>query len=562
MGIILLAAAGVVAEEPTTQPASTDWPQWRGPNRDGIVLNSPRLLDSWPKEGPKQLWKTGWIPAAWNGAGGCGGPAVADGKVFVYVSWRRPADGSDKYRPFTAQIMREWGYIADMPEDLAKKIEESRLKTPKFNAGYHILDYWMPEKLQDDGAVRLLKNNPELDKYTTDFLATLDPKDAKRYGSYVKRRFCNRDTGNGGPLTWEQLVKANAILRDKESPTFGGGISRERLTGFSDSAPAIGSAWDRASKTTDTMICLDAVTGKEVWKKEFLAARNWLDDGLGGVLGPASTPAVCGGKLYAAGVEGLYCLSAKDGTLLWQVKGTAAHSSVLVADGVVVYGAGSGAYDAETGKLLWKGCGTGGSSPVLWTSGEKNYVICGGTCFDLHTGKVSWKAAGMNTGYGLTPVVSGDILVGVGCAFTITPEKAELLWKGPKGVEFDPASSPMVYQDHLYQFFSWYSGDGWHCHDMKTGQEKWKQPNPKDSLAGDTTCSSSILADGKIIHPIGQGHSGHPFQVEMLLATPEKFVRVGVFNPGACPFSSPAIADGRLYLRLKDGVACYDLTAQ
>jgi outer membrane protein assembly factor BamB len=32
-----------------------DWPQWRGPNRDGISMETG-LLKTWPKEGPKLLW--------------------------------------------------------------------------------------------------------------------------------------------------------------------------------------------------------------------------------------------------------------------------------------------------------------------------------------------------------------------------------------------------------------------------------------------------------------------------------------------------------------------------
>lgn len=34
---------------------ASDWPQWRGPNRDGISLETG-LLKTWPKDGPKLLW--------------------------------------------------------------------------------------------------------------------------------------------------------------------------------------------------------------------------------------------------------------------------------------------------------------------------------------------------------------------------------------------------------------------------------------------------------------------------------------------------------------------------
>jgi outer membrane protein assembly factor BamB len=34
-----------------------DWPQWRGPNRDGVSAETG-LLDSWPEGGPRLVWKT------------------------------------------------------------------------------------------------------------------------------------------------------------------------------------------------------------------------------------------------------------------------------------------------------------------------------------------------------------------------------------------------------------------------------------------------------------------------------------------------------------------------
>src|SRR5260370_30906921 len=34
-----------------------DWPQWRGPHRDGISAETG-LLESWPAGGPPLIWKT------------------------------------------------------------------------------------------------------------------------------------------------------------------------------------------------------------------------------------------------------------------------------------------------------------------------------------------------------------------------------------------------------------------------------------------------------------------------------------------------------------------------
>jgi outer membrane protein assembly factor BamB len=55
--------------------AADDWPQWMGPNRDG-VWSEDGIVDRLPPEGPKVLWRS---PVA----GGYAGPAVANGKVYV-----------------------------------------------------------------------------------------------------------------------------------------------------------------------------------------------------------------------------------------------------------------------------------------------------------------------------------------------------------------------------------------------------------------------------------------------------------------------------------------------
>jgi outer membrane protein assembly factor BamB len=41
----------------TLQTATAQWPQWRGPNRDGFCAET-NLLKTWPAEGPKLLWAT------------------------------------------------------------------------------------------------------------------------------------------------------------------------------------------------------------------------------------------------------------------------------------------------------------------------------------------------------------------------------------------------------------------------------------------------------------------------------------------------------------------------
>jgi hypothetical protein len=88
-------------------------------------------------------------------------------------------------------------------------------------------------------------------------------------------------------------------------------------------------------------------------------------------------------------------------------------------------------------------------------------------------------------------------------------------------------------------------------------------------LTGSGVISTPILADGKLIVPLVNCHNFHGGAVgqdliQMVKATPdEKCVQLGVFNPNAlCSMTSPALAGGKLFLRLEDRVACYDLRAK
>jgi len=52
-----------------------DWPQWRGPNRDGKSADTG-LLKEWPKEGPPLAWKIKGL------GGGYSAPSIAAGRIF------------------------------------------------------------------------------------------------------------------------------------------------------------------------------------------------------------------------------------------------------------------------------------------------------------------------------------------------------------------------------------------------------------------------------------------------------------------------------------------------
>ena len=56
--------------------SADDWPQWRGPNRDGISRETG-LLQAWPSAGPKRVWLSRDIGIGYSA------PVVAKGRLFV-----------------------------------------------------------------------------------------------------------------------------------------------------------------------------------------------------------------------------------------------------------------------------------------------------------------------------------------------------------------------------------------------------------------------------------------------------------------------------------------------
>ena len=557
---LLLSAAGAVVAGPASQ-GSTDWPQWRGPNRDGVAASSPKLLDAWPKEGPPRVWKSEYIPSF--RVGGASSPVVADGKVFVYVSWYHPVGGGELFKPITTELLANWGWL-DIPDELGKRIEEARVSPNRPKTG-HFLDNWTmaPKKEQMDRVPKFLKEHPEMETYVKAFLATLAPADGEKYGDYIAWRLCVCQEGPGDSArSWDDL-KVLKPIENKGYQTYAEYI-KEQKPHSGEEYGCWTYAWEKATESmTDTLVCLDGATGKTIWKKDFPATK--VSTGWG--ISPSSTPAIWNGKCYFVGIMGLYCLSATDGSLIWRSKeGGGCHTSVLVADGVVVGGWPLAAYDAETGKKLWyTGDYRAGGTPVLWRSGGKKYIITAASwgviacCIDMATWKVVWDIKKGDMAQS-TPVLVDDTLLfngGVGgtCAYKITPEKAELLWKSPV---VDGIESFVVYQDYIYMDISNHRQPELYCLSLKTGETKWCQKG----FRGANIVSSPIVADGKIIMPSWSDGIHSPLSWQLIKPSPEKYIPLGSFNPEGAQCSSPAFAGGKLYLRLWDGVGCYDLRAE
>jgi hypothetical protein len=71
-----LAAALVLFMAGTFSASSSDWPQWRGPNRDGISTETG-LLKKWPDVGPPLAWKATGLGAGHSTV------SISKGRIFT-----------------------------------------------------------------------------------------------------------------------------------------------------------------------------------------------------------------------------------------------------------------------------------------------------------------------------------------------------------------------------------------------------------------------------------------------------------------------------------------------
>jgi outer membrane protein assembly factor BamB len=161
---------------------------------------------------------------------------------------------------------------------------------------------------------------------------------------------------------------------------------------------------------SERVLCLDAATGKALWKHEYDCPYVKVSY----PSGPRTTPVVSGGRVYTLGTMGdLFCLDAATGKVVWAKKLPEAYptptpawgwsASPLVDGGRLICqvgGAGSAvvAFDKDTGKEVWKALSTaevGYAPPVIYDAGGRRQLIVWLTdslnSLDPATGTVYWS---------------------------------------------------------------------------------------------------------------------------------------------------------------------------
>ena len=164
----------------------------------------------------------------------------------------------------------------------------------------------------------------------------------------------------------------------------------------------------------EVLLCLDATTGKEIWKSSQPVAYEMNPAARGHGKGPKSTPVVSKGTICTFGISGaLSCHDANSGKIKWRrefskiypstspLYGTA--MSPVIDNGVLIAHVGGHdkgaltAFDLETGSIKWSNDADGpayASPMVLTLAGVKQVVtfmqkeLVG---VEAATGKALWK---------------------------------------------------------------------------------------------------------------------------------------------------------------------------
>jgi outer membrane protein assembly factor BamB len=185
--------------------------------------------------------------------------------------------------------------------------------------------------------------------------------------------------------------------------------------GFGDATPVL--AGNKIYLNTrqgdqEVILCLDAATGKELWKTTY-AAMAVTGPSASQHPGPRGTPAVSNGKVVTFGASGIVsCLDAATGKLLWRKDNPAnafpaffTGTSPLITDGLCIIHIGKKddgqvvAYDLNSGNEKWKWSGEGPSysSPSVMTLEGKKLLIAitekNIMALSLADGKLLWQIA-------------------------------------------------------------------------------------------------------------------------------------------------------------------------
>jgi outer membrane protein assembly factor BamB len=329
-----------------------------------------------------------------------------------------------------------------------------------------------------------------------------------------------------------------------------------------------------------SVVCLDRKTGAKKWSQTVAERKPPIAKHPTNTFA-TETPAADGERVYAVfGTIGLVVAFDNTGREVWKYDmgihpmavGFGTGSSPVLADGRLYVQWDNEeksrvfALEPTTGKLLWSSDRPGKTSwasPCYWKStGRAELVTCGDgrvVSYDPATGKPLWELGGFTGGFTGSPVADTDRVyfgnsgpgspgplwaIKAGATGDLTSEASRgdsLAWKRMKAGPGMP--SPVVLDGKLYIA----SQGALSCYDAATGEPvytKERLPRAKGFTA------TPWVAEGKLYL---LDENGRVFVVTpgtKLDAKEVAQIEDGLF------WSTPAVADGKLFIRGADHVFC------
>jgi outer membrane protein assembly factor BamB len=356
---------------------------------------------------------------------------------------------------------------------------------------------------------------------------------------------------------------------------------KAKLPGIGFSSPTV---WDDRLYITSTLVdrsllvvlCLKTADGSVLWKRSFGVKPH---PKFKANIDASTTPAVDKDRLYVVWATPdehvVVAMDQRRGDELWRrdlgpfvAEDGFANSPVLVGDVVVVAndqdpeGVSSlVALDQKTGQVRWKidrqSKKASFSTPCLFepTGGRVQVIVTscahGMTSVDPTNGAKNWELAAFDVRTTGSPLIVADTIFATNGAGTAgkylvavrpgVPERGvrpEILYRIKESMPYVPtpvAKWPLV--------FLWSDRGVVTCIDGPSGRVHWRERVGGDYLASPIRVGDRVYCTAK---------SGEM----IVLAAAERYQLLARFNLGEASNSTPAVADGRMYLSTLSQVMC------
>ena len=375
---------------------------------------------------------------------------------------------------------------------------------------------------------------------------------------------------------WRGINRDSKVTGFKAPPNWPSELKQEwKVTvGFGDATPVLVGKniyLNTRQGDQEVILCLDAATGKELWKNQY--PSNAVTGPAISHPGPRSTPAVANGKVVTFGASAiLSCLDARTGKVVWKRENPTnavpqffTGMSPLIVDNLCIAHVGTNdngevlALDLNTGNEKWKWAGDGpayASPSVMTIDGKKNLIIQTEKnlmALNLSDGKLLWQLATpvQQRFYNcVSPYIDGQTiyLTGHGTGMkAIKIEKAgneyvtkELWSNATVGAKWN---TPVLKDGFLYGFTD---QKRIYCLNASTGQTAWIDNAVNSDFAAIVDCGTVII--------------GLPSTANLIIFKPESAAYSEVVKykvSETAIYSYPIVAGNKIYIKDAETLMLY-----